>query len=444
MNKIFLFLVCLYFLAGNMFAQRQLSAKDAVKIALEKNYNIQIAENQEEIAKLNNKWSEAGMFPTVALTAAFNNGIQDNSKNPFTFTPGIILNQGFSPVLSANWNIFSGFAVWITKERLELLESQSAGNSMLIIENTIQDVLKAYYSAVLQQERLNLFSQLLQTSSKRLKYAELKEKYSASNSLEILQFRNQYYTDSSNKLLQEINYHNTLRNLLILMNESDEINFSGNFPVLTDKLNVDLMSLDEKETFNDLLSSNQNLKNQYINWELQKSSVELQKSFLYPTLSLQAGITPAYNWLRNLEDENMKFETQTLNYYANLNLRYNVFNNWKTKRAVEVAKIQEKIAELNVQSMEKTMQSTLTGLLELYKLRSQLVNISEENLVYAEKMWQLTQKRYELGSVNSIELASIQNTYQNTLIQHYENLYNRMDTFLEIYKMTGKIGLMVK
>jgi outer membrane protein len=427
-----------------MFAQRQLSAKDAVKIALEKNYNIQIAENQEEIAKLNNKWSEAGMFPTVALTAAFNNGIQDNSKNPFTFTPGIILNQGFSPVLSANWNIFSGFAVWITKERLELLESQSAGNSMLIIENTIQDVLKAYYSAVLQQERLNLFSQLLQTSSKRLKYAELKEKYSASNSLEILQFRNQYYTDSTNKLLQEINYHNTLRNLLILMNESDEINFSGNFPILTDKLNVNLMSLDEKEAFKDLLSSNQNLKNQYINWELQKSAVELQKSFLYPTLSLQAGVTPAYNWLRNLEDENMKFETQTLNYYANLNLRYNVFNNWKTKRSVEVAKIQEKIAELNVQSMEKTMQSSLTGLLELYKLRSQLVNISEENLVYAEKMWQLTQKRYELGSVNSIELASIQNTYQNTLIQHYENLYNRMDTFLEIYKMTGKIGLTLK
>ncbi len=64
-----------------------------------------------------------------------------------------------------------------------------------------------------------------------------------------------------------------------------------------------------------------------------------------------------------------------------------------------------------------------------------------ENLVYAKKAFELAEKRFELGSMNSIDLTSFQNAYQNTMIQHYQNLYNKLDTYLEVYKMTGKISL---
>jgi outer membrane protein TolC len=245
-------------------------------------------------------------------------------------------------------------------------------------------------------------------------------------------------------LLQELTYRNAMRNLMLLMNEGEQSTFMQSLPMLTDKLEVKLNDLDEVNMQKELLANNQNLKNQYITLELQKTMVELQRSFLYPTVGFQAVVSPSFNNLRNLQDPNMQFETQVLNYSANFNLRYNVFNNWKTKRALEVAKIQEEIASLNVQSMEQTMKSNLSSLLELYRLRSQLVSLSEENKVYAEKLWEMTQKRFEMGLINSIELATIQNTYQNTLIQHYENLYNRMETYLELYKLTGKLGLQVK
>lgn len=124
-----------------------------------------------------------------------------------------------------------------------------------------------------------------------------------------------------------------------------------------------------------------------------------------------------------------------------MNLRYTLFNNWKNKRAVEVSKIQEQIAELKVENMKKTLSSTLQNLIDLYRVRTQLVTISKENVIYAEKAYKLAEDRYNLGTINSIDLASFQMTYQNTTIQHYENLFNRMDTYLEIYKMSGKIGL---
>lgn len=421
-------------------SQTNLTAKDAVFIALENNYAIQVAEKQESISQKNNTWSEAGLYPTVALNVALNNTVQDNTNNPFTFTPGVILMQSFTPSLSANWNIFSGFAVKISKERLEQLEAQSNGNALAIIETTIQDVLKAYYTVQLQKERLKLFEILQAYSKKRMSYYELKEKYAKSSSLELLQFKNQYLTDSTNFLIQEISYNNSMRNLLLLMNQSEEPSIEA-FPNLTDSLELSLPLIDLSQAINEMKANNQNLKNQYISLELQKITTEFQKSFLYPTLNFQAGITPSYSWLRDLNNADMKFNTQVLSYYGNFNLRYTIFNNHKTKRAVDVAKIQEEIAGLNIASMEKTLSTTMTNLLELYEIRTRLVAISEENLLYASKAWELAQKQFDLGTISSIELSVFQNNYQNTLIQHYENQFNKIDSYLEIYKMMGKLGL---
>lgn len=440
MNKLILIFTAIT-LTFNSFSQKNLSVREAIFIALENNYQVQIAEKQKEIALKNNTWSEAGLFPTVSLNAGQSNQIQDNRKNAFTFTPGLILAQGFSPTLSANWNIFAGFNVKISKERLQLLQEQSEGNALTVLENTTQDVIKAYFTAVLQNKRLELFQTVLDLTSKKLKYIELKEKYTKSNSLDLLQLKNQYLTDSSNLLMQRISVQNSMRNLGMIMNISTENQEEILKYKLTDSLDYSLNLINLNEAKNEMLQSNQNISNQIINIELQKKSVELQKSFLYPTLSLQTGVAPNYNWLKNIEMPEQTFQTQQLSYYGNLNLRYTIFNNWKTQRAIQVGKIQTEIAELNKENIEQTLSNTLANLIDLYNLRSQLLSVSEENISYAKKMIELAEKRYDLGGLNSVDLLTIQNSYQNTLIQHFENQFNRLDTYLEIYKMTGKLGL---
>ncbi len=420
------------------FGQKELTASEAVFIALENNYQILISEKQHEINVRNNSWSEAGLFPTVSLNVAQNNTIQDNTNNPFTFTPGIILNQSINPSLMLDWNIFSGFQVRMSKQRLEQLEEQTANNAIAIIETTIQDVLKAYYTAQLQNDRKQLFEDIMSLSRKRFKYYELKEKYSTSSSLELLQFRNQYLTDSTNYLMQKVSYENAMRNLKILMNTPESLETEY---ILTDKIDILLADIDYSSAQEEMLANNRNLKNQFIALELQKTNTSFSRSFLYPTLSFQAGVQPGWSWFREIKDNAFDAQTSNLSYYGNLNLRYTIFNNWKSKRAVEVSKIQEEIAELNIESMEQTLSNTLENLIDLYKVRLDLVSISQENLSYAEKAFELAQKRFELGSLNSIDLTTFQNNYQNTMIQHYENLFNKMDTFLEIYKMTGKISL---
>jgi len=417
-----------------------LSAKQAVIIALKNNYDIQVSNAQIDIAEKNNSWSEAGLYPTVTLNVGYNNSIQDNSNNPFTFTPGLILYRSLSPNLAFNLNLFSGFAVKISKERLNTLEEQSNGNAMLVVESIILDVLKAYYGARVQYERLLILNKLKTNSLNRYVFYEVKGKYASSTSLEGLQFKTQYFSDSTNALVQELSFKNAVRNLYLLMNNK-EVAQEVNFPFLTDSLNINFPLIDFEEAKNSLKTNNQQLKNQFMGIELQQLNTSFQRSFLYPTLSLQGGFVPSKNWFEDLNDSSMKISTEILAYNGSVNLRYSIFNNWKNKRAVEVSKIQESIAELNYKNMEKSVTNSLANLIDSYKGNAKVVELSTINLDYSLRAYKLAEKRFKLGTLNSVDLLVFKNTYENQVLQYYEFLYNKLSTYLEIYRMTGRLRL---
>ena len=441
MTKIYSFIL-VGLIAQFSISQTNLSAEGAVMIALENNFQMQIASKQIQIAEKNNKWSEAGLFPTVDLNATLGNSIIDNTNNPFTFTPGILASQQINPSLNANWNLFAGLGVKMSKQRLEQLEEQSRGNAMVIIENTATDVLKAYYNVLMQQTRLDVLNEVFALSKKQVAFEAIKQEYGQSNSLALMQLNNQLFTDSINIIQQQINYENASRNLLLLMNVDTEDIVNNNFPVLTDSLTKLLNPFIKEELLAEMRSNNQNLKNQLINQELQKTGTQIQRSFLYPVLSLQLGAAPSFGSFRSIGGaSNLSAETQQITYFGNISLRYNLFNNWKNQRAVQVSKIQEEIAAMNLQDLEKQLTNNTLNLHRLWEVRNQMVELSQQNMDYAKKAFEIGKTRYDLGSLNSIELTTLQNNYLNAAMNYYDNLYQRIDVYLELYKLSGRLQL---
>jgi outer membrane protein len=441
MTRYFSFLL-IALIAQSSISQNNLSAEGAVMIALENNFQMQIASKQIQIAEKNNKWSEAGLFPTVDLNGTLGNSIIDNTNNPFTFTPGILSSRQINPSINANWNLFAGLGVKMSKQRLEQLEDQSRGNAMVIIENTASDVLKAYYNVLVQQTRLDVLNEVFSLSKKQVAYEEIKQDYGQTNSLALMQLKNQLFTDSINIIQQRINYENASRNLLLLMNVDTEEILNNNFPVLTDSLTKMLNPFDREELLKEMRANNQNLKNQLINQELQKTGTQIQRSFLYPVVSLQLGAAPSFGSFRSIGGAtNLSAETQQVTYFGNVSVRYNLFNNWKNQRAVTVSKIQEEIAAMNIQDLEKQLTNTTINLHNLWEVRNQMVSLSQQNMEYAKKAFEIGKSRYELGSINSIELTSLQNNYLNAAMNYYDNLYQRIDVYLELYKLSGRLQL---
>lgn len=419
------------------FAQQKISALDAVQIALKQNYGIQIAEKQATIAQKNNSWSEAGLFPTVTLNATIGNAIQDNSNNPVSFIQTRLLSQNINPQLNANWNVFSGMGIKISKDRLALLEEQSNGNLMLEIENTTIDVLKSYYTVLLQEEKLRLIKEVLKNSKERLSYIELKEEYGQTNSLELLQFKNQYLSDSINSIQQEVNVINAKKNLLLLLNDNE----NNVLPVLTDSLNLNLKQIQRDAVLDGLRNNNQNLKNQFINLKLQEKNISYARSFLYPVVSVSAGLSPSWGRVEDLNNEDFQSNTEQVNYFANVSLRYNLFNNWKTKRSIEVAKIQAEIAQLNIESVEDQLIVTTNNLVSLYEVQLRLLNLSSQNIIYAKKAYNLANSKFKNGSINSLDVINFKNNYITSSINHLDNQYNRLELYLELLKTSGNMQL---
>ena len=421
--------------------QQTLTAKEAVMIALENNFQMQIANKRVDIAEKNNKWSEAGLFPTVDLNVALNNTVIDNTNNPFTFTPGLIGNRSISPGITANWNIFSGLGVKITKDRLEQLQSQSNGNASTILENTAYDVLNAYYNCLLQRAQLENLKEIFSTTKLQVTYEEKKAELGQINQLALAQIQNQFYSDSINIIQQQTVYENALRNLMLIMNiDAQEIE-QQRFPKLQDSLNISLPSYDKDELIAQVTANNQNLKNQMINEQLQRSNTNLQRSFLYPTLNLQLGASPNFGNVRSIGNDQLEANTQQINYFANVNLRYSLFNNWKNKRAVEVAKIQEEITSVNTEELKRQIVTTTINLSELYLVRSRLMNVASTNVNYAKQAFELGRKRFQLGGLNSIELAQLRNNYLNAKLNYTNLMFQRIQTYLEIYRTSGNLLL---
>ena len=81
MNKRMISSVLICFLSITLtYAQQAdtLTIKQAIKIGLENNFALRIANNELEIAKNNNTLGNAGFLPTITADAALNKRVQDN------------------------------------------------------------------------------------------------------------------------------------------------------------------------------------------------------------------------------------------------------------------------------------------------------------------------------------------------------------------------------
>jgi outer membrane protein TolC len=416
---------------GLGFAQEKLSLTDALKMALENNFKIQIAKDQSAIAKNSNNWGEAGRYPTIDLQVTQNNNILDQSNNPTAFIKDQIISNSVNGSLVANWVLFSGFRVKFTKERLELLQAQSEGNAIIVVENTIQAVVLAYYQSVLQREKLVVLASLIKLSRDKYNQMSRKKDLGVSSTYDLLQIKNAYLADSTNFLLQQINYRNSLRNLNLLMSRDVE-----NVYELTDFLQppTEIYVLDTLKTR--MVRNNSTILNQYINLELQRTQIDLAKSAMYPVVSFQLGGNTQFS---HFETSQFATNGSNLNYYGNFVVNFNLFNGGKTKRSIQNAQIQEKIAQISLEEQVFTLNSTLVNAYELYLARQVILDLTTESYRSAEYNLKLSQERFEQGSISSFNFRDVQIQFLNAAMTRLDAAYNIISSHTELLRLTGGI-----
>lgn len=435
---------------------------DAVKRGLANNFDAQIQSLEVDQAKLLNNWGQAGRLPTITFSGLSNNNVVERKPaNPFAVA-GKNVSNNIPLQLDASWILFQGFAVRLNKARLEQIENQTAGNARFIVENTTQTIVLGYYNALLEKQRLEVRKKVMRFSKERYDFVRLKKQLGGAITFDVLQEQNNYLTDSANVLRQQLNYKNSVRNLNELLNEKleNQYNFS-------DSLYFESEDLDYEAMKQKMLSSNASLRNQFTFQELQRLATQSARSALYPSLNLNFGATGSLDRLNALfrpttggTEEILtvgylngnttdpvtnrvfarEYLTQTGNSYgayANLSLRFTLFNGGQVRRAIENARIDEKIAQYGTDKLKLSLENDLLTNYDLFLLRKQLAQIAQTKLQAAELNLSLATERYKNGSFSAIDLRIVQENFQNSALENDTAIFDLLSVKIELVRMTG-------
>lgn len=426
-----IFLLGVILIAESLNAQSDLSLGDALAIALQNNFQIQLSEKQIEIAENNNTWGMAGALPSLGIGLQNGNSITDQSKNPTSFIQAKLQATSIAATANLNWTLFGGFKAQLTKDKLELLESLSEGNADLVVQNSIQAVVIAYYSALLEQEKLNVLSEVIGLSSDRLSYLKQKRELGTATSFDLLAFESTFLSDSTSYLIQSQLFDQSIRQLNLVMAAPVDNTYK-----LTDKLadpglDYELSTLDAK-----LKSDNRNLRNQFLNNEVINKEIGISKSSMYPTIAFNAGFGDTRS---QFKAGDLEGDGETINYFANFSLNFNLFNGGRTRKAIQNSKIQEEIALISTEELSNSLSADLRSAYSRYSDQRSIYGLSERNRELSKTRLDLSSERFQNGQITSLEYRDSQTAYLNVALQSYQSLFNLNLANLDLMRLTGTI-----
>lgn len=449
---------------GHLSAQEPISVIEAVQLGLKNNFDAQIQMLEVEQAKRLNEWGQAGALPTINFSTNQNNSIIERKPaNPFAVA-GRNISNNIPGNLEIQWTLFNGYAIRLNKARLDQLEQQSEGNARVILESTVQTIVLAYYNVLLEQQRLEVRKKAVQFSKQLYDYVRLKKDLGGAITFDVLQQQNNFLTDSANVLRQELAVKSAKRNMNELLNEP----LDKDYLFLDDFAYTPVERRYEYETLRaKMLSSNANLRNQYIIQELQRIARQSLESSMYPSLSLSLGSSGSLDQLnarfrptangtvikntigylndddaqpvisRSFAPEYRTLQGYSYGAFANLTLRFTLFNGGQIKRAVKNAEIDQRIIQLGTDKLKLSLENDLLTFLEQYHLRRQLAAIASTKLRAAELNLNLGYERYRNGSFSAIDLRIIEENFQNAALENYAAIFDVLSVKTDLIRLTG-------
>lgn len=407
--------------ATSVKGQDPLSLSFALEQALVNNYGLIISRADLQIAEINNNWGTAGRYPTIGFDASDNNSYELNSSS---------YTNRLSAGVGLNWILFDGFRVNITKAQLETLEDLSAGQLAVQVESTIEDIILAYYTVLLQKEQLKVLETVMQLSDDRYQYEIKKKSLGGSVTYNVLQAQNVYLTDKANYLNQDMLVRNTVRNLNFMMGVEPSRTWE-----FTEAFEADTSIFILGDLLTKMKSDNQSLKNQYTNLLLQENQTSLQKSAYYPSLSLGTGLDYGHTW--TYTDGAQSFNNETVTPYGNVRLSFDIYSAGVRKRGVEIARINEEIAKVEAEQMEHALTNELFNLFDFHEVRLELLKVANENQGAAELNMSISEEKYRSGVINSFNYRDIQLIYLSVSYQRLLAVYNLIGSKAALTRITG-------
>lgn len=405
-RSLLLFFFC--FAIGN--AQEMLTLENAVKIALENNYEIKIADNNLKIDKTNVAIGNAGMLPSISAVATDNNSILNTSQTRSDGTTVELKNaknNNLNYGVALDWTIFDGLKMFAKYDQLKELQNMSDAQLKMTILNKVSSVNSVYYDLIQEQQKLSDLDSTIIISQKRLEFTKNRYTIGKNSKLDVLNAQVDLNTDLSNLLKEKQAYANakTLLNQILARDLNIDFKVSEGINVDRKLKLVELIALAEKQ--------NPELEMQIINKKVTELELKQIKGERYPTVKLNSG----YNF--NDTKSSLGFTTQSsahgLNYGFTASL--NLFDGDAQNRNEKIAKMQVDNSKLLIDQQLIQLRSNLTVAFQVYLTNLDLIDLEANNTAISKQNLEITAEKFKIGTITSVEFRAAQLNFINSRIR---------------------------
>ena len=427
-------LLLLFFCVAKVNAQELLTLEDAIKIALQNNYEIKIASNNLKIDQTNVDAGNAGMLPQATASITNNNSVQhtkqtrpdgtttelDNAKNNS-------LNYG----VNLGWTIFDGFRMFARYDQLKELQKLGEARLKLTIITKVSDVYSAYYDLVQQQQQLQALDTTIVISNQRLTLANNRFTIGTASKLEVLNAKVDLNTDTTAMLRQKESYANAKLLLNQILAREPNIDFRV----------IDQITVDTKLLLPELTSSAQKQNPQLEEQIISKRVAELQlkqiRAGRYPQVNLNAG----YNFQKS--ESSLGFTTMSeargLNYGFGATL--NLFDGFSQRRNEAIAKIQIENSTLAIAQQAQNLNSQLATAYQTYQTNILLIDLEQKNEAIAKQNLDITLDKFRIGTITTLEFRTAQLNYINAKVRYSDAQYQGKLSEISLKELAGNLAL---
>ncbi len=443
----FLILFCLA-VTGLSAQEKMLSKEDAIALALENNYGINVAKNQVEVAKNNKSVLNSGYLPTATATAgASYNRLDSSTEYPGQFEengePRADLeidkaeSQTYNSGLNLGYTLFDGLGRHYNfkklKEQYQLTELQARET----IENTLLQLFSVYFEVARLTENENVLKQALEISRDRFKRSEYAFEYGQNTKLDILNAQVDITNDSINVLNARQKLANTKRDLNVLLNQN-----------LNDIYSVDtLINFIPKLQLNEFIE--QATQNNVAMLQTAKSlsinayDIKIQKSGYLPKI----GLNGSYGWNLNQSAPSSFIPGQVFpgsnrnssSLGLGASLTWNLFDGGGTTVRVKNSKIAYQNQELLKKQIELEVNRDIQNSLAIYENRLDIFHIQEQNVLTNQNNFERSKEQFQLGRITSIEFRQAQINLLNAQTNKNLSKYDAKLAELQLLQLTGQL-----
>ena len=407
-----------------------LTLEDALRIALEENPTVQIADQTVEAKKYAKRGTYAALWPEISASATYQRYIKKQRLHFAGQTIEVGTANNYSAGLQAAMPVVNA-QLWkslkLSAMDVELAVEQARGSRVDMVEQ----VSKAFYQVLLAKDSYNVYKRVYDNAVENHKIVEKRYKVGQVSEYD-------YITSQVSVANAEPNVFNAQNSIVVALWQlkallgldlDKDIDCAGSLADFEALMNAHIdMNLN--------LDNNTTIRQLDIQERMLEKSVEMVKSTNLPTLALSIN----YNITSMAED--FKFSNYQWNPYsvAISSLNIPIFSGGKRRAELAQAKINLQNIQLQRENAERQLHTAMMQYSTTMETNLKQYHASSQTISQAKRGYDIAVKRYEVGGGTLVDIDNSQLAYTQAELSRSTAIYNYLVNQVSLEKVKGTLS----